>query len=160
MRNLSRFPPTNKVNSQSTCGHHNMTENLRNVMVTCCLNPSFGHTISLDFFSDSSASAHGLLPLQTELHLETPKLVKKHQKQHTEEAYQDMHDCGEKKKSNALSIAKCSFFIRYAVTTAPLHNHTTQRKTPTVVVLVPGSRTSQTLVSPGGKNTHYLQKRN
>ncbi len=95
-----------------------------------------------------------------ELHLETPKLVKKHQKQHTEEAYQDMHDCGEKKKSNALSIAKCSFFIRYAVTTAPLHNHTTQRKTPTAVVLVPGSRTSQTLGSPGGKNTHYLQKRN
>jgi hypothetical protein len=104
------------------------------VIVTCCLNPSFGHTISLDFFSDSSASAHGLLPLQTELHLETPKLVKNHQKQHTEEAYQDMHDCGEKKKSNALSIAKCSFFIRYAVTTAPLHNHTTRRKTPTVVV--------------------------
>jgi hypothetical protein len=34
------------------------------VIVTCCLNPSFGHTISLDFFSDSSASAHGLLPLQ------------------------------------------------------------------------------------------------
>jgi hypothetical protein len=119
MRNLSWFLLTNKVNSQSTCGHHNMTENLRNVMVTCCLNPSFGHTISPVFFSDSSASAHGLLPLQTELHLETPKLVKKHQKQHTEEAYQDMHDCGEKKKSNALSIVKCSFFI-YAVTTAPL----------------------------------------
>jgi hypothetical protein len=57
------------------------------VMVTCCLNPSFGHTILLDFFSDSSASAHGLLKqLQTEIHLETPKLVKRQQKQHTDEA--------------------------------------------------------------------------
>jgi hypothetical protein len=56
-------------------------------MVTCCLNPSFGHTISLDFFTDSSASAHGFLKqLQTEIHLETPKLVKRKQKQHTDEA--------------------------------------------------------------------------